>query len=80
VVAGFSYQATSGELMKKTLEQLITAGVTAALGLSTSALAQFEGPVVTVPEPEAALMLLPAAAYLAFKERKRRPKTKKHND
>ncbi|SDE05698.1 hypothetical protein [Kordiimonas lacus] len=66
--------------MKKHIENLITAGVTAVLGLSISALAQFEGPVVTVPEPEAALVLLPAAAYLALKEHRRRAKAKKRQD
>ncbi len=66
--------------MTKHLHNLLAVGATAVLGLSTSALAQFEGQVVAVPEPEAALMLLPAAAYLVLKEHKRRIKAKKRND
>ena len=66
--------------MKKHLQHLLTVGATTVLGLSSSALAQFEGQVVAVPEPEAAFMLLPAVAYLALKEHKRRAKAKKRND
>ncbi len=66
--------------MTKHLQHLFAVGATSVLGLSTSALAQFEGQIVSVPEPEAALMLLPAAAYLALKEHKRRAKAKKHDD
>lgn len=65
--------------MKNQLENLFVAGLTAVFGASTSVLAQFEGQAVAVPEPEAALVLLPAAVFLAMKERQRRARANKRD-